>query len=171
MDTAHLSSHVFTAIGDWVGKPVGRNQVPIDVYGDAILNVDISQEVLGQFATIKAPKSTKNYYSNNRQNKNLLFDRFCRLFDFVDYDYLSNNRQKNWTLEPYSCSNKLISSNNCQKSTKNGALYPWYCFKKQISSDHISSCSLIIKCHNKPTDICICRSLMKLMSNLLKKKN
>ena len=42
----------------------------------------------------KAPKSTKNYYSNNRQNKNLLFDRFCRLFDFVDYDYLSNNRQK-----------------------------------------------------------------------------
>ena len=52
------------------------------------------------FNNIKAPKSTKNYYLNNRQNKNLLFDRFCRLFDFVDYDYLSNNRQK---MELYTC--------------------------------------------------------------------
>ena len=48
----------------------------------------------------KAPKSTKKYYSNNRQNKNLLFDRLCWLFDFVDYDYLSNNRQK---IELYTC--------------------------------------------------------------------
>ena len=62
----------------------------------------------------KAPKSTKNYYSNNRQNKNLLFDRFCRLFDFVDYEYLSNNRQKNGTLYLLSCLNKLISSANRQ---------------------------------------------------------
>ena len=63
---------------------------------------------------IEAPKSTKNYYSNNRQNKNLLFDRFCRLFDFVDYEYLSNNRQKNGTLYLWSCLNKLISSANRQ---------------------------------------------------------
>ena len=38
-------------------------------------------------------------YVNNRKNKNSLFDRFCRLFDFVDYEYLSNNRQK-WNFIP-----------------------------------------------------------------------
>ena len=58
------------------------------------------EETLARHIDTKAPKSTKNYYSNNRQNKNLLFDRFCRLFDFVDYDYLSNNRQK---MELYTC--------------------------------------------------------------------
>ena len=66
------------------------------------------------YVRTKAPKSTKNYYSNNRQNKKLLFDQFCRLFDFVDYDYLSNNRQKNGTLYLWSCLNKLISSANRQ---------------------------------------------------------
>ena len=60
----------------------------------------------------KAPKSTKTYYSNNRQNKNLIFNLFCQLFDFDDYDYLSNNRQKLGTLYMWSCLNKLISSAN-----------------------------------------------------------
>ena len=57
------------------------------LFSDAPIQLSISSCM-----SVKAPKLTKNYYSNNRQNKNLLVDRFCRLFDFVDYDYLLNNQ-------------------------------------------------------------------------------